>query len=334
MEDRPALISTLRSHANHLSQPAAQGYCDASDRFRDVETMYILSSEDGVFPDGGRPVRGWERESLRKGARTMLIDVNQSGLPFSGRTFVVTGGTSGIGRATADVLCSRGAQVAVIGRSSVRAEQIAAACGALPIVADVGDEQSMMRAFAQVDVELGPIDGLFANAGVMPIEEPIHEGSIAVWDEVIRVNLRGMFLCLREALGRLVARGTGGAVVCTSSVVAAQAVPGGLNAYAASKGAISSLVRQLAVDYAPYAIRVNALSPGAIETPLAWDNLPPEEVESARRTVSDSVPLGRIGDPMECGLAVAWLLSDEASYVSGAELLVDGAVNAMSVVPI
>jgi len=114
----------------------------------------------------------------------------------------------------------------------------------------------------------------------------------------------------------------------------ANAIVGGTNAYTASKGAILSLVRQLAADLGPYKIRVNSVSPGATETPLMWDTTLPEQVEPIRRIIDAAVPLGRIGLPEEMANAVVWLLSDEASYVSGAEFIVDGATTAKSTLPV
>jgi NAD(P)-dependent dehydrogenase (short-subunit alcohol dehydrogenase family) len=253
---------------------------------------------------------------------------------LTGRAYVVTGGTSGIGRSTAEVLTARGARVAVIGRKPERAAEVERACGAIPFVADVGDEEQMLATWAKIDERLGPIDGLLSNAGIAVPEGLVHTESAEVWDLIIRTNLRGTFLAVREGAKRLMARGKGGSIVCTSSIVATNAIIGGTNAYTATKGAILSLVRQLAVDYGPYGIRVNSLSPGATETPLMWDTTPPDQVEPIRKIINGVVPLGRIGDAIDCGYAVAWLLSDEASYVTGAELIVDGGANAKSVVPV
>jgi NAD(P)-dependent dehydrogenase (short-subunit alcohol dehydrogenase family) len=255
-------------------------------------------------------------------------------MDLTGRAYVVTGGTSGIGRSTAEVLTARGARVAIIGRKPERAAEVERTCGAIPFVADVGDEEQMLATWAKIDERLGPIDGLLSNAGIAIPEGLIHTESAETWDLVVRTNLRGTFLNVREGAKRLIARGKGGSIVCTSSVVAGNAIVGGTNAYTATKGAILALVRQLAVDYGQYGIRVNSISPGATETPLMWDTTPPDQIGPIRKILSDAVPLGRIGEPVECGYAVAWLLSDEASYVTGAELLVDGGVNAKSTLPV
>ena len=123
-------------------------------------------------------------------------------------------------------------------------------------------------------------------------------------------------------------------IVCTSSCVAKLAIPGGTNAYTASKGAIEALVRQVAVDYAPRRIRINAVAPGAIDTPLMWATVPEPEVAAMRETIDAEVPLGKIGQPADIARCVAYLLSDEAAYVTGATFLIDGGVGAKMVLSV
>jgi NAD(P)-dependent dehydrogenase (short-subunit alcohol dehydrogenase family) len=254
-------------------------------------------------------------------------------MDLTGRVYAVSGAGSGIGRATVERLRSLGAGVAAVDRDRPRVEAVAADCGALAVVADVGDEAAVHAAFAAIDARFGRLDGALSNAGVARVEGLLHAEEAATWDEVIRINLRGTFLFSRAVLQRLAPVGRG-SLVCTSSVVSTAAIPGGTNAYTASKGAISALVRQLAVDYGPLGIRVNAVAPGATETPLMWDTTPPEEVEPIRRIIHDAVPNGRLILPGEVAAAVAWLLSDESSGVSGVELLVDGGTNARSTLPV
>jgi NAD(P)-dependent dehydrogenase (short-subunit alcohol dehydrogenase family) len=255
--------------------------------------------------------------------------MNPTNGAFSGRTIVVTGGISGMGRATVELLRERGAGVAVIDWKAPEAgKELERATGATVFDADVSREEEMVRAFEAIDSRFERVDGLFSNAGIARTEGLIHEESAESWDEVIGVNLRGTFLAVREAVKRMVAHGRGGAIVCTSSAVAEAAIPGGTNAYTASKGGINALVRQVAVDYAGRNIRINAVAPGAVDTPLMWDTTPPDSVKAMRSTIDSEVPLGKIGRPIDVAHAVAWLLSDEAAYVTGAVYLVDGGVSA------
>ncbi len=254
-------------------------------------------------------------------------------MELAGRVYAVSGGGSGIGRATVELLRSLGGEVAAIDRDRGRVEEVAAGCGAFPIVADVGDEEAVRAAFTAIDERYGRLDGALSNAGIARVEGLIHAEPSSLWDEVIRVNLRGTFLVAREALARMAKAGRG-SLVCTSSVVATAAIIGGTNAYTASKGAISALVRQLAVDYGPLGIRVNAVAPGATDTPLMWDTTPPDQVEPTRAIIHGAVPMGRLAWPRDVAQAVAWLLSDDAAYVTGVELLVDGGTNAKSTLPV
>jgi NAD(P)-dependent dehydrogenase (short-subunit alcohol dehydrogenase family) len=253
---------------------------------------------------------------------------------FDGRTIVISGGATGMGRATAELLRERGANVAIIDWKQDVASELASRIGAQAYRADVSQEADVQRAFEAIDADLGPIHGLYSNAGVARVEKLIHEEDAETWDGVIAINLRGTFLVVREAMKRFVAQDYPGAIVCTSSCVAHMAIPGGTNAYTATKGAINSLVRQVAVDYAPRRIRINAVAPGAIDTPLMWDTTPPESLEWMRRTIDQEVPLGKIGQPIDIASLVAWLLSDEAAYVTGAVYNVDGGVTAKMVLSV
>lgn len=251
---------------------------------------------------------------------------------WSGRSIVVTGGNSGMGRATAQLLRRRGALVAVIDRQ-IESSTEQPDDRYLSIRADVSQEAEVREAFEVVDRRFGGLDGVFSNAGIARTEGLIHDEPVSEWDEVIGVNLRGTFLVLREALKRMVHQRRG-SIVCTSSAVARVAIPGGTNAYTASKGAINALVRQVAVDYAPLGIRVNAVAPGAIDTPLMWATTPADQLGGMRSTIDREVPLRRIGRPEEIAKAVAWLLSDDASYATGAVYHVDGGAGAQMVLSV
>ena len=155
----------------------------------------------------------------------------------------------------------------------------------------------------------------------------MHELSFQKWQQVLATNLNGVYLTCKHALLAMLEGGRGGSIVCTSSPAAQVAfTAGGAGAYSASKGGISSLVRCLAVDYAKFGVRVNALVPGSTETPLMWANVPPADISRLREQVCSEVPLGRLAQPEEPARAAVWLLSDESSYVTGSHLVCDGGI--------
>lgn len=259
---------------------------------------------------------------------------------LSDRVVVVTGGASGIGRATALRCGAEGARVAILDLDESAARRVgdeATTRGApdtLGIACDVADESAVASAFAEVGRRLGPPDGVFANAGV-EVDTPAHETSYETWRQVLAVNLDGVFLTCKHALRAMLAAEVPGAIVCTSSPNAFVGYSGGGNAcYTASKGGISALVRSLAVDYAPAGIRVNAVVPGATDTPLMWAAADEAHRAEARRDIEararEAVPAARLGTPDEVARAVAWLLSDEASYVTGSHLFCDGGLTVKS----
>jgi NAD(P)-dependent dehydrogenase (short-subunit alcohol dehydrogenase family) len=251
---------------------------------------------------------------------------------FSGRTVVVTGGSTGIGAATVRALAAHGADVALIARTPAAVPDEVRSVASI-FEADVTDEESMVVAFSDIEARFGRIDGLFANAGIGLAEGPVHELSGADWDLVMTTNVRGIYVAVRETLKRMIGAGRGGSIVCTGSCVVGAAVPGVGAAYHASKGAVEAMARNIAVDYGPYGIRCNALSPGATETELMWTSVPVEDIPAARADVAACVPLARVGQPEDIARAALWLLSEESSYVTGATLTVDGGVNALSVLP-
>ncbi|MHA6803755.1 SDR family NAD(P)-dependent oxidoreductase [Salinifilum ghardaiensis] len=246
---------------------------------------------------------------------------------------VITGGGSGIGRAVALLLASSQVPVAVVDKDEAAAAEVAASAreaGAPAATArpcDVTDESQLNQA---VDIAVGENDapprGLVAAAG-LDISGRVHRLDSADWRRVLEVNLTGSFLAAQAVLRHLVATGTPGSLVLCSSPAAQVAfAAGGANAYAASKGGVSALVRTLAVDYAAYGIRANAIVPGATETPLMWTGTPEAERERLRTAIRSEIPLGRLADPEEPARAAAWLLGPEASYVTGSHLVCDGGV--------
>lgn len=250
-----------------------------------------------------------------------------------GQKALVTGGSRGIGSSIALELGHAGADVVVNYRGS--AEEAAAVvaaiqerCGvkAYAHQADVSDEAQVQEMFARMEDEFGAIDILIANAGLQK-DAPIDEMSLDDWNTVMEVNLTGQFLCSREAVRRFKRRGVNpevscaaGKIICISSVHDIIPWAGHVN-YAASKGGILMMMKSMAQEVAPYRIRVNAISPGAIRTDInreAWES------EDAYAALMKLVPYRRIGEPEDIGRAAVWLASDYSDYVTGTTIYVDG----------
>lgn len=245
---------------------------------------------------------------------------------------LVTGASSGIGRATAIALAEAGAKVAVnyIGDEAPAREVVEAiearGSEALAISADVSDEQQVHQMFAATVARFGTVHILVNNAGIQR-DSPLTELSLVDWHRVIEVNLTGQFLCAREAAREFLRRGpqpeisrAAGKIICMSSVH--EIIPWAHHVnYASSKGGIMLLMKTLAQELAPHGIRVNGIAPGAIRTPInrpAWDS--PEALTKLLKLI----PYNRIGEPEDVARAVVWLASDEADYVTGTTLAVDG----------
>lgn len=234
---------------------------------------------------------------------------------------IVTGGGRGIGAATALLLGQRGYRVCVNYRSDRSAadaivSRIRAAGGeAMPLQADVSMEQEVVRLFAAVDHHFGRVTALVNNAAMMLPQTRLLQMDAERINRMFTVNVTSAFLCCREAVKRMSTRlgGEGGAIVNVSSVAARTGSPGEYIDYAASKGAIDSLTRGLAVEVAEEGIRVNGVRPGFIYTGMHADGGEPDRVDR----VKINVPMKRGGQPEEVARAIAWLLSDEASYVTG-----------------
>jgi NAD(P)-dependent dehydrogenase (short-subunit alcohol dehydrogenase family) len=248
------------------------------------------------------------------------------------RTIVVTGGGSGIGRAVALLCAKRGDNVAVLDRDEDAARSAAdeamqnGATGALAVRCNVSSEKEIEDAFEKTCEKFGAPYGLFANAGI-DVGGLLHELPLQTWHLVIETNLTGVFLSSKHALRKMLEAKAPGSIVCTSSPTGFVALAaGGAGAYSATKAGISALVRCMAIDYAQYGIRVNAVVPGATETRLMWNNVPPQEIPQMREQVSKEIPLGRLAQPEDPARAVVWLLSEESSYVTGSHLVCDGGI--------
>jgi NAD(P)-dependent dehydrogenase (short-subunit alcohol dehydrogenase family) len=240
---------------------------------------------------------------------------------LDGRVVIVTGGASGIGRATARRLLAEGARVTVV---DANAENVTATVGeldperALGVVGDVSVEGDVERAFAETIARYGRVDGLFNNAGIAPAPRSLAEFDTETFTRVLQVNVLGVFHGLRTMLRALGEQGSGGAIVNTSSGLGLRGIAG-QGPYGASKAAVISLTKTAAREAGPAGVRVNALLPGPTETPMYM--AVPEEI---REEYAKLIPLGRMGQPAEQAAMAAWLLSDEAAFVTGAVFLVDG----------
>ena len=251
---------------------------------------------------------------------------------LTGQKALVTGANSGIGRGVAIALGQAGADVCVNyvdgdeAANAVVTELLGFGVKAFAYKADVSDEQQVAAMFRAAVAQFGTVDILVANAGLQR-DSAFHQMTLAQWNTVIGVNLTGQFLCAREAVREFVRRGVvpavsraAGKIICMSSVH--QEIPWAGHAnYATSKGGIKLLMESLAQEVAQQRIRVNAIAPGAIRTPIntsAWNT--PE----AYRQLMTLVPYGRIGEPEDIARAAVWLASDQSDYVVGTTLFVDG----------
>ena len=239
---------------------------------------------------------------------------------------LVSGGGTGIGAAIARRLAADGCGVAVTGRRSGPIEEVAADIGGLAVVADTGDRAAAERAVAETVARFGGLDALVCNAGIGG-EGSLRDLDPATWDDVLRTNLTGPFLMARAAIAHLAA--ARGAIVTVSSVAGLRASPDSL-AYCASKAGLAMLTQCIAVDHGPDGVRANCVCPGWVRTPMADEEMAAlgerlgTDRDGAYDTCLVDVPLRRAASTAEIAAMVAWLLSDEASYVNGAVLPIDG----------
>jgi NAD(P)-dependent dehydrogenase (short-subunit alcohol dehydrogenase family) len=241
---------------------------------------------------------------------------------FENKTVLVLGGNSGIGLASARAFAEEGARVTITGRNrQTLDEAVVEISGAQGFAADIADLDAMDRVIAGVEARDGRIDVLFINAGVGGFA-PLRQITPEAWDEVHSINLRGCVFALQKAL-RLM--GPGGSVVVTGSIGAHGALQGN-GAYAAAKGGLYMAMKVFAKELVAEGIRLNMVSPGPIETPLLYRNpgMSDEAVDGLRQMMIEQIPMHRMGEPDEVAKAVLFLASDDAKFITGANLFVDG----------
>jgi NAD(P)-dependent dehydrogenase (short-subunit alcohol dehydrogenase family) len=237
---------------------------------------------------------------------------------LAGKVCVITGAAGGIGTATTAVFEREGAHV-------VGVDVLKHDVGELSLVADLTNQEQVAGFYARAREEFGRIDVLFNNAGISPPEDAsVLDTELEVWEHVQATNLRSVFFCCKHGIPHLLETG-GGSIINTASFVAIMGSATSQIAYTASKGGVLALSRELGVEFAKRGIRVNALCPGPIDTPLLRELYASDPVQASRRMVH--VPMGRFGQAEEIANAVLFLASDESSYVNATEFLVDGGLS-------
>jgi NAD(P)-dependent dehydrogenase (short-subunit alcohol dehydrogenase family) len=252
---------------------------------------------------------------------------------LEGKVCVITGAGGGIGREAVVVFTAEGARVCAADVDGAAAEETAAACTgeAFAFTADVADEAQVEAMMAATADRFGGIDVLYNNAGISPADDAsILDTSVEAWQRVQDVNAKGVFLCCKHGIPRLLARG-GGSIVNVASFVALVGAATSQISYTASKGAVLSMTRELAVQFARNGIRVNALCPGPVETPMLLSIYGSDPAALERRRVH--WPTGRAAGAREIVNAALFLASNESSYVNGATFVVDGGLTAAYVTP-
>ncbi len=245
---------------------------------------------------------------------------------------VITGAASGIGRATALRFAAEGAKVVVADIDEATGTKLAGEIGGTYVHVDVADEASVEALYAKTSETYGGIDVLFNNAGISPADDDsILTTGIDAWRRVQEVNLTSVYLCCRYGIPHLQKRG-GGSIINTASFVAVMGSATSQISYTASKGGVLSMSRELGVQFAREGIRVNALCPGPVNTPLLQELFAKDPERAARRLVH--VPMGRFAEPEEIASAVLFLASDDSSFVTASTFLVDGGIGGAYVTPL
>ncbi len=243
---------------------------------------------------------------------------------LDGKVCVITGAASGIGAETAALFEQEGARV-------VGVDLEAGSPGELSLQADVSDEAQVRAMYEEAAAKLGGIDVLFNNAGINPTDDKsVIDTDLEAWERVQTVNLRSVFLCCKYGIPHLLERG-GGSVINTASFVAVMGAAVSQGSYTASKGGVLALSRELGVEFARRGVRVNALCPGPVNTPLLQELFAKDPEKAERRLVH--VPMGRFGEAREIAQGVLFLASDDSSFVTASTFLVDGGLSAAYITP-
>jgi len=243
---------------------------------------------------------------------------------LEGKVCVITGAASGIGAETARLFASEGARV-------VGVDVAEGAEGALALRANVADEDEVREMYSQAEKEMGRVDVLFNNAGISPDDDvSVLETSLEAWQRVQDVNLKSVFLCCKHGIPHLLNSG-GGSVINTASFVAVMGAATSQISYTASKGGVLALSRELGVEFARRGVRVNALCPGPVNTPLLQELFAKDPEKAARRLVH--LPMGRFAEAREIAQGALFLASDDSSYVTASTFLVDGGLSGAYVTP-
>jgi NAD(P)-dependent dehydrogenase (short-subunit alcohol dehydrogenase family) len=251
---------------------------------------------------------------------------------LAGRVAVVTGGGGGIGLASVRRMAAEGARIVVADVDEAAGAAAAKEVDGRFVRTDVSDEDEVRALFQTTVDEFGAVDIAFNNAGISPADDDsILTTGLEAWDRVQRVNLTSVYLCSKYAIEQMLPRGRG-SVINTASFVAVMGSATSQISYTASKGGVLAMSRELGVQFARQGIRVNALCPGPVNTPLLRELFAKDPERAARRMVH--VPIGRFAEPEEIAAAVAFLASDDASFITASSFLVDGGISGAYVTPL
>ena len=251
---------------------------------------------------------------------------------LDGKVAVITGGASGIGRASARRFAAEGAKVVVADLDEAGGTAVATEIAGRFVRADVTDPAQVAAMYDQAIDAFGGLDVCFNNAGISPPEDDsVLATDLGAWRRVQEVNLTSVYLCCKAALPHLVEAG-GGSIINTASFVALMGAATSQISYTASKGGVLALSRELGVQFARQGVRVNALCPGPVSTPLLQELFAKDPERAARRLVH--IPMGRFGRPEEIAAAACFLASDDASFITASTFVVDGGIQAAYVTPL